>query len=136
MKTRILTLCVSAMLLVTSVSFAQSKNGKPSASGTTPDPIFSSLRTHRQAKGTATDWSLSNLNGVIGFTVQRTYEDPNDEFAYWEDLCTMACDASRRFSYNDKEVFPGVISYRIAALMEDGSTLFSELSSVRIVSRK
>lgn len=136
MKTRILAFCVSAILLFTSVSFAQSKNGKPGASGPSTDPIFGVLRTHRQAKGIAADWSLSNMNGVIGFSVQRTYEDPNDEFAYWEELSTIACDASRRFSYNDKEVFPGVISYRIAALMEDGTTVFSEISSVRIVSRK
>jgi len=136
MKTRILALCVSAILLFTSVSFAQSKGGKPSASGPSPDPIFGTLRTHRQAKGIAADWNLSNMNGVVGFAVQRTYEDPNDEFAYWEELSTMACDASRRFSYTDKEVFPGLISYRIAAIMEDGTTVFSEISSVRIVSRK
>lgn len=123
------------MLLFTSVSFAQSKSGKPSASGPS-DPVFGTLRTHRQAKGIAADWSLSNMGGVVGFTVQRTYEDPNDEFAYWEELNTIACDASRRFSYTDKEVFPGLISYRIAAIMEDGTTVFSEISSVRIVSRK
>ena len=137
MKTRILALSLTAAIMLATVASAETLPTKPVASITAePNPSFTSIRTHRQAKGITAIWSMSGLDGVVGFTVQRTYEDPTDAYAYWEDLCALPCDARRQFSYTDKEVFPGVINYRVAALMEDGSTVYSELSSVRIVSRK
>ena len=136
MKTRILALTVTATVLLATVSSAETFEAKPAVMKAVQNPIFSSLRTHRQAKGITASWSMTGLDGVVGFTVQRTYEDPNDMYAYWENLCDLPCNASRSFSYTDKEVFPGLINYRIAALMEDGTTVFSEVSSVKIVSRK
>ena len=136
MKTRILALSVTATVLLATVSSAETFEVKPAITKSVQNPIFSSLRTHRQAKGVTASWSMTGLDGVVSFTVQRTYEDPNDLYAYWENLCDLPCNSSRSFSYTDKEVFPGLINYRVAALMEDGTTVYSEISSVRIVSRK
>jgi hypothetical protein len=136
MKTRILALSVTATILLASVCSAETIETKPVVVKAVQNPIFGSIRTHRQAKGITATWSMTGLDGVVGFTVQRTYEDPTDMYAYWENLGDLPCNSSRSFSYTDKEVFPGLINYRIAALMEDGTTVFSEISSVRIVSRK
>lgn len=136
MKTRILALSVTTAILLTSVCSAETTEVKPPVVKATQNSAFSSLRTHRQGKSITATWSMTGLDGVVGFIVQRTDNDPTDEFATWEDLCTMACDASRRFSYNDQEVLPGSVSYRIVAVMDDGTTVLSEISTVRIVSRK
>ena len=137
MKTRIVALSLITTVLLGSEVSAETLSCKPAISITAePHPVFTSLRTHRQAKGVAANWSMSGLDGVKGFTIQRTYEDPNDQFAYWEELSTIPCNAVRQFSFTDKEVFPGLINYRVAALMEDGTIVYSEISSVRIVSRK
>jgi hypothetical protein len=96
---------------------------------------FSFLRTHRQAKGVTATWGMTSADEVLDFTIQRTYEDPADPYAYWENIATVASTSARSFTYTDKEVFPGTIHYRIVAILTDGSTVQSEISSIRIVSR-
>jgi hypothetical protein len=137
MKTRILTLVLGGLMVSATSSYAETFTAKPLPSVTAAqNPTFGVLRTHRQAKGITATWSMTGLDGVVCFTVQRTYEDPTDQYAYWEELSVLPCNGARSFSYTDKEVFPGIINYRIAALMQDGSIIYSGLSSVRIVSRK
>lgn len=96
---------------------------------------FAFFRTHRQGKGVTATWGMAAATNIVGFTIQRTYEDPSDPYAYWEDLSMVACDARRSFSYNDNVVYPGIVNYRIVAMKSDGNTVVSEISSVRIVSR-
>jgi hypothetical protein len=98
--------------------------------------MFAFLRTHRQAKGVTTTWGMASYEGIACFTIQRTYEDPTDPYAFWEDLSVMPCNARRSYSYNDNLVFPGMINYRVVANMTDGSSVTSDVSTVRIVSRK
>ena len=137
MKTRILALTVSATIVLSTVAPAATFANAPTVSiQSEQHPAFASLRTHRQAKGITATWSMTGLDGVVSFTIQRTYEDPTDMYAYWENLCDLPCNSSRSFTYTDKEVFPGKINYRVAALMEDGTIVFSEIASERIVSRK
>ena len=97
---------------------------------------FAFFRTHRQGKGITATWAMTSASGVTGFAIQRTYEDPNDPYAFWEDLGSLACTSNRSFSYSDDLVFPGIINYRVVAVMADGTSVASEVSSVRIVSRK
>jgi hypothetical protein len=94
---------------------------------------FSFFRTHRQGKGVTATWGLTTTSGTGCFMVQRTYEDPNDPYAYWEDLNFLPCTAARSFKWTDENVFPGVISYRIVASQYDGSSVISPVSQVRIV---
>ena len=96
---------------------------------------FDAVRLHREGKGITVVWSMSTFDDVTGLVIQRTYEDPTDPYAYWEDLATLPCAAARSFKYKDKEVFPGMIHYRIVAVMTDGQTITSEISGIRIRSR-
>lgn len=97
------------------------------------NPSFSFVRAHRQGKGVTATWGITSTDGVIGFTIQKTYEDPTDPYAFWEDLCSLACNPSRSFKHTDNSVFPGYINYRIVARMDNGSDVMSETVTVRIV---
>jgi hypothetical protein len=98
------------------------------------NPSFTFIRAHRQGKGISATWGISSTEGVLGFTVQKTYEDPTDPYAFWEDLCNMACEPVRSYKHTDNSVFPGYINYRVVAQMSNGSSVVSETVTVRIVS--
>lgn len=100
---------------------------KPTANG------ISSVRSHRQGRGVTTSWSVDASEGVVTFLLQRTYEDPNDEYAVWEDVTSMACNGARSYKATDDGVFPGNITYRVKGLKADGSSIVSVYTSVRIV---
>lgn len=99
----------------------------------TPVSNFAFFRTHRQAQGIMTTWGLSSNAGVTGFLVQKTYEDPTDPYAYWEDICAMPCGAGRSFKHHDLNVFPGFISYRVIAFLQGGGSIVSAISMEHIV---
>ena len=138
MKTRILIIPAAAAILGMS-SFAPGVAAPTPAKQLTCSPqttAFAFLRTHPNGKGITATWGMATASRVLEFSVQRTYEDPTDTYAYWEDLAVLPNSAKRSSTYNDQDVFPGVVSYRIVALFEDGTTEASEISSVRIRSRR
>jgi hypothetical protein len=129
-------LIVSTILLINSPE-GMISSGPVSSNKTVSAPVnpaFTFFRTHRQTKdGITATWGISSMDGVMFFTVQRTYEDPTDQYAYWENLCNVPCNGTRSFKHTDNNVFPGFINYRVVAYMIDGSTVASEVSTVRIV---
>jgi hypothetical protein len=132
MKTQIVLL--SAVIFFINPSFP----GKSLESGSmtitkTLDPGFAFFRTHRQGKGITATWGLTSTIGVAGFVVQRTYNDPSDPYADWQEVSSMSCSPLRSFKCTDLNVFPGYINYRVVAMMDDGNTIVSEVSTVRIV---
>ena len=100
----------------------------------TLSPDFSFFRTHRQARGIMTTWGLSSNAGVTGFVVQKTYEDPSDPYAYWEDISAMPCGAGRSFKHHDLNVSPGFINYRIIAYLQTGGSVVSAIATEHIIS--
>jgi hypothetical protein len=101
-----------------------------------PVSSFSFFRTHRQGKGIAATWALNSEAGAVGFRVEKTYEDPTDPYAIWEQVEYVSCNGSRSYKSADANVFPGNISYRVVVQQSDGSTVESAISTVRIVSHK
>lgn len=100
---------------------------KPTANG------ISNVRSHRQGKrGVTTSWSVDASEGVVAFLLQRTYEDPNDEYAVWEDVTSTSCNGSRSYKATDDGVFPGNITYRVKGMKADGSSIVSACTSIRI----
>ena len=98
---------------------------------------FTFFRTHRQGKGITATWGMASYAGVAGFTIQRTYDfDPSDPNAVWEPFPVVSGNAGRSVSYTDNEASAGFIHYRVVAKMTNGSSEVSEISTVRIVSRK
>ena len=97
-----------------------------------PPPSFSFFRTHRQGNGVTATWGLVSEQGLTGFLVQRTYEDPTDPYAYWENLCSMGCNNTRSYKHTDPDVFAGYITYRVIAFLQFGGTMMSEYSTEHI----
>ena len=140
MKAQLTFLAVAVIIINTAwispVNTAKSTANEPAKITKTAalNPSFSFVRAHRQGKGITQTWAISSNEGVLGFTVQRTYEDPTDPYAFWEDLCSVACNPVRSYKNTDTNVFPGYINYRVVALMSNGSSVVSETVTVRIVS--
>jgi hypothetical protein len=126
---------ISAILFGTTTSFNTIPDSPVKTALTLKkgDASFVFFRTHRQGKGVTATWAVSAGN-VASFTVKRTYEDPNDPYAFWEDISTVPGGLGRSFKYTDENVFPGYVNYKIVALMDDGSSIVSEVATVRIVS--
>ena len=97
-------------------------------------PSFDFFRTHRQGRGITSTWGLTSNSGVSGFVVRKTYEDPTDPYAEWVDVYTSACGSARSYKCTDNNVSPGYISYQVVAIMTDGNTLGSDISTERVVS--
>ena len=139
MKTKFPFLALGTILIIatawTSPGYQTKTTGNPGATMTkSAVGEFSFFRTHRQGKGIAATWGLSAESGIVGFRVEKTYEDPTDPYAVWEDVENVGCNGSRSYKCVDKSVFPGNISYRVVAQKANGSTVESPISTVRIVS--
>ena len=95
---------------------------------------FDFFRLHRQTKDGATvTWGMTSESGVSGYAIERTYLDPTDPYG-WENAGYMACSSSRSYKWTDVHIFPGFISYRIVALMNNGSSITSEVLTIHIIS--
>jgi len=97
-------------------------------------PEFAFFRTHRQGRGVMTTWGLTDNQGVYGFAVQKTYEDPNDPYSVWENISSMPCGTGRSYSHLDLDIAPGFISYRVIAYFQLGGSLMSLTCTEHIVS--
>lgn len=95
---------------------------------------FSSIRTHRQGKGAVVSWSFTSSN-VSGFIVQRTNEDPYDPYSVWITVSNVGYDQSRSYKCCDENPFAGLINYRVIAVMNNGSSITSDISTVHIAAR-
>jgi len=95
---------------------------------------FSSLRSHRKGKGAEITWSFTSASGVSGFIVERTNEDPNDPYSVWVTVGSQACDASRSYNCCDESPFPGFVNYRVTAVLNNGTTIRSDVSVLHIAS--
>lgn len=95
---------------------------------------FKFFRTHRQGRGVTSTWGMESESGVANFTLMRTYEDPGDPYAYWEEVCSMPCNSSRSYKWTDENVSPGYISYCVVANMNGGGTITTWINTIRIVS--
>jgi hypothetical protein len=128
---------ILSLLLVICMSATpkQKQNSVLHFKNATASPSFDFFRTHRQGRGITSSWGLTSNTGVSGFVVRRTYEDPTDPYAFWEDVYSSPCTASRSYKCTDNNIFPGFISYQVVAVMTDGSTIASDILTDRIVSR-
>jgi hypothetical protein len=124
MKTLISYVAFLALILTSSFTIDTQQQMNEKASG-----CFSHFRLHRQAQGVALNWAVSTAD-VSQFLVERSYDD-----YYYEEAGILPGNTASAYKFFDKEVFPGVIHYRIVALKTDGTTECSPVQSVRIVKR-
>jgi hypothetical protein len=134
MKTKMSVVAIIIMAFIAISATPIAKNSKPQAGLKKASDGFSFVRTHRQGKGGVEVCWAFNSSNASGFAVQRTNEDPSDPYAVWFDVSSLSCNSSRSYKCNDANPFPGLINYRVIAIMNDGSTITSEISTVKIMS--
>jgi hypothetical protein len=133
MKTNMLvpTIFVFAFVSLSSTPLPETTNNSVSVKTT---DSFSFIRCHRQGIGIAVTWGF-NSSSVVSFAVQRTDQDPTDPYSVWDCICNQDANSSRSYKYHDINVFPGLMTYRVVALMNDGSYITSSMDQVRIVAK-
>lgn len=96
---------------------------------------FDFFRTHRQGRSGATaTWGFSSGSAVSGFVLEKTYEDPSDPYANWETIALLPYSATKSYKHTDSNVLPGYISYKVTAMMTNGASVTSVISTLHIVS--
>jgi len=138
MKTKAIFLAFIIIANCSSASPVEKSLSGSLATGRAFSPLngdISFLRTHRQGKAVSVNWGVTSDEGIAGFILQKTYEDPGDPYAFWENVSSISCNFSRSYKCEDENVFPGFISYRIVIVRSNGSKTTSAVSTVHIVSR-
>lgn len=128
MKT-FLTIAFVAFLAITTSAVATDVH--PSYTQSTNSSPFSYFRVHRQMNGAGLMWGV-NQQGVSAFKIERSYI--GDEF--YEEIGTVPAGGRAQHRFTDRESSAGNLTYRITAIMADGSTVMSQPETVRIVARK
>lgn len=132
MKTAMSILCAVVLTSTAIASPVPVNNDQPVSISKQTLPVakfaneFARFNGHRQQKGIMLNWIFTDPNNVVSFVVQRSYDGE-----YYETAGEVPANGKNQFKDND--VFPGHIYYRIAALMFDGSTIYSNVEVVRIV---
>ena len=96
-----------------------------------PAHDFTYFRIHPQTKkNVVLDWGIDTPAGVTCFTIERSYDGE-----FFDPITETPCNNAVRFSWKDEGVYPGVIYYRIACNMNDGTSHYSTVESIRVVQR-
>jgi hypothetical protein len=127
MKT-FLTIAFVAFLAVTTSAVATTVH--PSYTQSAATSCFSYFRAHRQLNGVSMMWGVSQ-QGAKQFKIERSYDGE-----FFDEVAEVTAHGGAQYRYIDREVFPGYITYRITATMEDGTIQLSQFQTVRIVVRK
>ena len=92
---------------------------------------FTYFRIHHQSKkNVVLNWGINTPAGVTCFNIERSYDGE-----FYDVISEVPCNNSVKFSWKDEGIFPGVIYYRVACNMNDGSTHYSPVESIRVVQR-
>ena len=92
---------------------------------------FTFFRIHHQSKkNVVLDWGIDTPAGVSTFNIERSYDGD-----FYDVINQVPCNNAAKFSWKDEGIFPGVIYYRIACNMNDGTTHYSEVETIRVVQR-
>lgn len=95
-------------------------------------PFF---KGHRQGKGVTLQWVSNNLESYVieESTDGEFFDAIPSSFATTQ---KKSAAKNGRYTFNIPEVYPGETFYRIAGTLADGTVVYSEVISVRILKRK
>lgn len=90
--------------------------------------IFSKLNIHKKQNGVSVNWTTTGAENVTTFVIERSYDGSS-----FETIDRISASGGKSNSYQDDNVYPGYLYYRIIAVSSDGSTTYSPIDVVRIV---
>ena len=92
---------------------------------------FTYFRIHHQSKkNVVLNWGINTPAGVTCFNIERSYDGE-----FYDVISEVPCNNSVKFSWKDEGIYPGIIYYRVACNMNDGTTHYSEIETIRVVQR-
>ncbi len=92
---------------------------------------FTYFRIHHQSKkNVVLNWGIDTPAGVTYFTIERSYDGE-----FYDVINQVACNSAVKFSWKDEGIFPGIIYYRVACNMSDGTRHYSDTETIRVVQR-
>lgn len=96
----------------------------------TTEGVFGSLNAHRQQTNVVLTWTVVSPD-VVGYVIEKSFDGVTFFHAG-----NATADAARRNKFTDNSGDLGHLYYKIGAVMADGSVQYSEVASLRLVSRK
>jgi hypothetical protein len=130
MKT-ILSFLLTATMLSTSVTAApvpQEMATPVEQTSITTSDIFKRFNVHRQQNGVAIQWTVSNIDQISSFIIERSWDG-----VYFDTIDVLDATSDQNRYLDNNEIYPGFWYYRITAVMNDGTEVTSEVDMVRIV---
>jgi hypothetical protein len=94
----------------------------------TTSDIFKRFNVHRQQNGVAIQWSVSNIDQISSFIIERSWDG-----VYFDTIDVLDASADQNRYLDNNEIYPGYWYYRITAVLNDGTEVTSEVDVVRIV---
>ena len=129
------TMCfILFVLILSGNSFANESHLSPSPITTLKNHAnnnFGMFMVHRQGNGVTLVWTVAFPGQVTGYVIERSYDGE-----FFESISELSGNNNSRCRFTDNNVYPGYISYRVKAIMQDGSVEESGVETIRIVSRK
>lgn len=108
-----------AVLIFTS-SYVSSKIDAASAGA------FKKFQLQRKGGDVSLTWTVSSIN-VVTFAVERSYDG-----THFETIGSMDCNGTTLHKYNDVDVAPGTVYYRVAAVRADESVESSTVETTQV----
>jgi len=132
MKTTILFAAVLCCAQISASTVPEKKDGtKTITAKTATPPSFAFIRGHKQGTDQTVTWGMTNNSGISSFIVECTYEDPTDIYSVWQTVGNIPSSNSPIFKFVDSPTLPGMLNYRITAVMNN-TTVVSPIYSVYI----
>lgn len=91
-----------------------------------PASAFRQFRLQRQGVDISLSWSVSSIK-VVAFAVERSYDGE-----HFETIGSMECGGTTLHKYNDIDVAPGTVYYRVDAVRADESVERSTVEATQI----
>jgi hypothetical protein len=92
-----------------------------------PAGAFKKFQLQHKGSDVSLTWAVSSVN-VVAFAVERSYDG-----THFEAIGSMDCKGTVLHKYNDIDVTPGTVYYRVAAVRADESVESSAVATTRIV---
>lgn len=135
---KLIPVCVVAMLTATTNVNASETVYPTEQKISNPKSIVNEIpffKGHRQGRGVTLQWVANNVESFeIQYSTDGDWFDPLESIS--AQTQSKAGSNNGRFSLNIPDVFPGETFYRIKGTLPDGSVMYSETISVKIVQRK
>lgn len=93
---------------------------------TAPASAFKQFHLQHKGGDVSLSWTVSSLN-VVAFAVERSYDG-----THFETIGSMDCNGTTLHKYNDIDVTPGTVYYRVTAVRADESVESSVVEATQI----